>query len=56
MYLDSIFIEIWCQLSNKWYTSIGLDNGMAPNRRQAIMWSNVGLFINTYIRLSAPMN
>ena len=23
--------------------SIGLDNGLAPNRRQAIIWTNAGL-------------
>ena len=24
----------------KWYSSIGSDNGLAPNRRQAIIWTN----------------
>ena len=37
------FIEIcswWC---NQQYTSIGLDNGLAPNWRQAIMWTYDGI-------------
>ena len=29
--------------SNVQYTSIGLDNGLAPARRQAIIWTNDGL-------------
>ena len=37
---DSIFIEICSQISNVWYTSIGSGNGLAPNRRQAIAWTN----------------
>ena len=27
--------------------SIGLDNGIAPNRQQAIIWTNVGTAVNT---------
>ena len=38
------FIEI-CFLGCNWqYDSIGSDNGLVPNRRQAIIWSNVGMF------------
>ena len=29
--------------SNLLYSSIGLDNGLAPTRRQAIIWTNDGL-------------
>ena len=28
--------------SNQQYYSIGSDNGLAPSRRQAIIWTNVG--------------
>ena len=28
------------KLSNSRYPSIGLDNGLAPNRRQSITWTN----------------
>ena len=35
------FIEI-CSLGSNWqYVSIGSDNGLAPSRRQAIIWTNV---------------
>ena len=31
-------------LRYKWrYFSIGLDNGLSPNRQQAIVWTNDGL-------------
>ena len=30
-----------CSCGSNWqYPSIGLDNGLAPNRRQAIIWTN----------------
>ena len=29
--------------SNWWLISIGLDNGLLPNRRQAIIWTNDGI-------------
>ena len=31
-------------------------NGLAPSRPQAIIWTNDGLFIDTYIRHSASMS
>ena len=31
------------------YSSIGWDNGMAPSRRQAIVWNNGGWFTDTYM-------
>ena len=35
------FIEI-CSLGSNWqYVGIGSDNGLAPSRRQAIIWTNV---------------
>ena len=38
-----IFIKIHCSLfqgSNWQQLSIGLDNGLVPNRQQAIIWNN----------------
>ena len=33
-----------CSLGFDWhYVIIGSDNGLAPSRRQAIIWTNVGL-------------
>ena len=37
---DYNFIEVCSQGSNWQYSSIGADNGLAPNRRQAITWTN----------------
>ena len=40
LYLDWNSIEI-CSYGYSWqYFSIGLENGLAPNRRQAIIWTN----------------
>ena len=36
------FIEVCSWGSNWQYSSIGLDNGLAPSRRQAIIWTNDG--------------
>ena len=38
------------------YSSIGSDNGLAPIRRQAIIWTNDGCFTNAYMRHSASMS
>ena len=40
---DSNFLEISSQGSNCQNVSIGSDNGLAPNRRQAIFWTINGL-------------
>ena len=37
---DSNFTEICSQGSNWQHASIGLDSGLAPNSRQAIIWTN----------------
>ena len=37
------FTELCSQGSNWQYASIGSDNGLVPNRRQAIIWNNGGL-------------
>ena len=34
----------------------GSDNGLAPARRQAIIWSNDGKFTDAYMRHSASMS
>ena len=36
------FTEVGSQGSNEQYSSIGSDNGLAPARRQAIIWNNDG--------------
>ena len=42
--------------SNQQFSSIGSDNGLAPARRQAIIWTSDGKFTNAYIPQSAPMS
>ena len=37
------FIDVCSQGSNWKHSSIGSDNGLAPNRRQAIIWTNAVL-------------
>ena len=41
--------------SNSQQTSIGSDNGLIPNRRCAIIWTNDVLFNNAYMRHSASL-
>ena len=41
--LKQNFNEICSLWSNSQYASIGSDNGLAPTRRQAIIWTNVGV-------------
>ena len=43
-------------ISNWQYSSIVSDNGLAPTRRQAIIWSNGGKFTDAYMRHSASMS
>ena len=50
------FAEICSQESNQQYPSIGSDNGLAPSRRQAIIWTNDGYFTDAYLRHSASMS
>ena len=42
--------------SNQQYSSIGSDNGLAPSRRQAIIWNNDDLFTDAYMRHLASMS
>ena len=42
-------------MTNHWqYSSIGLDNGLAPSRRQAIIWPNDDYIPDTYICVTRP--
>ena len=38
------------------YSIVGSDNGLAPARRQAIIWTNSGLVTDPYMRRSASMS
>ena len=38
------------------YFIIGLDNGLAPPRRQAIVWTNDGYISDTYMGHSASIS
>ena len=44
------------QINNKKNSSIGSDSGLAPTRRQAIIWTNDGPFTDAYMRHSASMS
>ena len=39
-----------------WHEIIGSDNGLAPSRRQAIIWTDGGKFSDAYMRHSASMS
>ena len=56
MNYDYNFTECYSWRSNKQYSINGSDNGLAPTRRQAIIWTNVGTFTNAYMRRSASMS
>ena len=44
------FIETLCSHgSNQQYSSIGLDNSLAPTRPQGIIWTNGGQLAGTYM-------
>ena len=46
--------EICSQRSNWHYVSIGSDDGLAPNRQQAIIWTNGGLVYLMHIGVIRP--
>ena len=48
------FIEVCSWGSNQQYPSIGLDNGLAPTRRQAIIWTIDGCNLLTHICVTLP--
>ena len=51
----NIFTEL-CSYGIWQYFSIGSDNGLAPVRREAIIWTNDGWFTDAYMRHSASMS
>ena len=53
---DGDFTEVCSWGSKQQFPSIGLDNGLAPARRQAIIWTNEGWFTDAYMRHSAWMS
>ena len=52
---DGDFIEVYSQGSNLQYSSTASDNGSAPTRRQAIIWTNDAKFTDAYMRHSASV-
>ena len=40
MNFDYDFNEVCTQVSNLQYSNIGSDNGLAPSKRQAYIWTN----------------
>ena len=52
---DYIF-TVSFQESNQQYFNIVLENGLAPTRRQGIIWSNDAKFTDAYMRRSASMS
>ena len=56
MNVDQDVTEVCSKVSNKQYSSIGSDNGLAPTKRQAIIWTNDGNSADTYMRHSALIN
>ena len=49
LHLDSNFTEICFQRSISQYDIIGPDNDLVPSRQQAIIWTNDGLGLLTYM-------
>ena len=53
LYFDQNFTKVCSQGSNQQQSSIGSDNGLARNRRQAIIWASDGLdYLCIYVSLS----
>ena len=59
---ENAWIPIWISLKfvpkgpiNNIF-STGSDNGLAPTRRKAIIWTNDGLITDAYMRHSASMS
>ena len=40
LYFELNFTDVCSYVSNLQQSTIGLDNGLTPNRRQAIIWTN----------------
>ena len=50
------FTEVYSQVSNEQYYSIGSDNGLSRSRRQAIIWTNDDYSADVYMRHSASIS
>ena len=44
------------RLTFHWSSNMGSGNGLAPTRRQAIIWTNDGVITDAYMRHSASMS
>ena len=53
---DEVFTEVYSQESNQQYSSIGSDNGLAPAKRQAIVWTKGGYFTDAYMHHTVSMS
>ena len=56
MIFDNDFIEVCSYVSDEQYSSTGSDDGLTPTRQQAIIWTNDGYYIDTYMHHLAPMS
>ena len=56
MNFDYHFTDFCSKGSNKQYFSIDSYNGLAPTRRQAIIWTNDGKFTDAYMHHSSSMS
>ena len=52
----AIFSEFKFQIQIQFIQINGSDNGLAPSRLQAIIWTNDGKFTDAYMRRSASMS
>ena len=50
MEISEFQIEICSPGSDLQYVGIGSDNGLAPSRQKAIIWTNAAQFTNAYMR------
>ena len=48
-----LFLGVKLAIFQHWF--IGSDNGLAPDRRQAIIWTNDGKYVDAYMRHSASI-
>ena len=53
MNFDLSFIKVCSEGPIEQYISNGSNNGLAPTRRQAILWTNDGKFIDACMRHSS---
>ena len=56
MNFDWDYTEVCSQRSTTKQPSIGSDNGLAPTRHQAIIWTSDGKFTDAYMRHPASMS